>query len=117
MGCGVSCYCTTHVALIALWTIAHFEWNSEGGGHLKAALLGFREVHRKCFYYKKENKLFKFCRKWLISSMQISACKSILFLCLHIHYENILTEPMISFFHSFKKEIQLYIVFKMLNSH
>lgn len=47
MGCGVSCYCTAHVALIALWTIAHFEWNSEGGGHLKAALLGFREVYRK----------------------------------------------------------------------
>lgn len=29
MGSGISCHRTTHVALVAFWTVVHFEWNRE----------------------------------------------------------------------------------------
>lgn len=50
MGSGVSCHCTTHVALITLWTVVCFQWNRKCGRRLKAAVLGGRKVQRKCFW-------------------------------------------------------------------
>lgn len=46
---GVSCHCTTHVALVALWTVVHFQRDGERRRRLKAAILGNGKVQRKCF--------------------------------------------------------------------
>lgn len=50
MGSGVSCHRTTHVALVALWTVVCFQWNSEWWKCLKVAVLRFRKGQRKCFW-------------------------------------------------------------------
>lgn len=54
IGFGVSCHCTAHVALVALWTFVHFQWNREWGRCLKVAVFRGRKVQRKCFW-REEN--------------------------------------------------------------
>lgn len=46
---GVSCHCTAHVALVALWTVVRFQWDGKSGRSLKAAILGSGKGERKCF--------------------------------------------------------------------
>lgn len=54
MWSGVSCHRTTHVALVALGTVVHFQRDGERGGRLKRAVLRSREAQRKCFWKDKE---------------------------------------------------------------
>lgn len=59
IGFGVPRHCTTHVALVALWTGACLERNQKWRSHLKITAFGGGHIQAKLFWKRQDTKIIK----------------------------------------------------------